>query len=277
MKKFIVGDLHGGEYGELQKLSKDQWKEQRDLTKEDILFQLGDFGFYFYYPEYIDGYKKDLNKRKELAKKKYSMLVIPGNHENYDLINKLPTIKKWGGEVYVEKFDDGELYLAKRGEIYEIDGKKYFTFSGALSADTEDRNSFEDVGLTKRIKKYRYGSFIGLRNKKIKISGVSYWKEEISTQDEKDYAIDNLSKHNYKVDYILTHTCPDSLLEEFIHKTEINGAKFDCPTAKFLEEVYQKVEFKHWYFGHLHTNYTFDAGDGLFTCHYSAKPIEIDI
>jgi len=275
MRKFITGDLHGGEYGELLKLSSAQWKEQKTLTKEDILFQLGDFGLYFYYPKYINGYKKDFNKRKGLANKKYTLFIIPGNHDNYDLIEELPIIEKWGGLVHEEKFGENSIYIARRGEVYLIDGKTYFTFGGALSSDIEYRNSLSDVGTEKRVPKMRYGQFVRMESKKIKISQVSYWERELPSEDEKDYALKNLSKYNYKVDYILTHTCPDSLVEEFIHRTDSNEAKFNCPVAKFLEEIYQKVEFKHWYFGHMHTNYTYKNGDELITCHYSSKPMEI--
>ena len=272
MKEFILGDLHGNATGELNSLSNNHWPEGKTLTKEDIVFQLGDFGFYFAYPEYKELYKKLYNQREILANKEYTILIIPGNHENYDLIESLPQIEKWGGIVYEEKFEEGSLYIAKRGEIYNINGKTFFTFGGALSSDKDDRHSIDELGTEKRVKKYRYGELIGVRMKKIKIGSINYWKRELPSEEEMEYGLQNLSLHNYEVDYILTHTCPSSIIDSFLNKTDENEAKFNCPTGDYLEKIYKKTKFKHWYFGHLHTNKTLDTKEGSFTCHYHKKP-----
>jgi len=271
MTHYTIGDIHG----EINYLTNKNFPEQKELTKDNILFFLGDFGLYWYYPQVSELYKKDYNKRKELATKKFTSFIIPGNHENYDLINELPIIEKWGGKVFVDEYDGNFLYIACRGEIYLIDGKTIFTFSGALSSDIEDRNNIDELNTYKKVKKYRYGQLVGVINKKVKIGSISHWKSELPTEEEYNYGLENLSKLNYNVDYIFSHTCPNSIIEEFIHQTEFNFKKFECPVSLYFDEVNEKVFFKKWFFGHLHTNYIFDD----FICHFpmvGTKPISIE-
>ena len=47
-----------------------------------------------------------------------------GNHENFNLIKKLPLITKFGGEVRVLRRHGKELYIAENGTILTIDGVK---------------------------------------------------------------------------------------------------------------------------------------------------------
>ena len=67
---------------------------------------------------------------------------------------------------------------------------------------------------------------------------------ELATEEELSLAYENLKKHNYSVDYILTH------------KYERRPA--ETGTFGELEELIQfinkNVEFKHWYAGHYHLN-----------------------
>lgn len=274
MEHFIFGDMHQSVCGEAMYLSKDKFTEQKELTKENILFQLGDFGYFYSYPKTNDIYKREYNKRKELASKKFTFFIIPGNHENYDLINELPLIEKWGGLVYEEKFDTGSLFIAKRGEIYTINGKTIFTFSGALSSHSSDKYECFTLsdhlsGEYKRVKKYRYGEFRGFKTQKIKLSMVNYWSQELPTEEELAYAKSNLEKVNYKVDYVFTHTGPSSIINDFIKEEDLE--KLNDPVSSFLDKIYKKLDFKHWYFGHCHTNIT----KGKFSTHYLKLPKRI--
>ena len=55
------------------------------------------------------------------------------------------------------------------------------------------------------------------RIQEIKTANVNYWPQEIPTEEEYDYALSNLKKVNFKVDYIFSHTGPSSIIEEFIN------------------------------------------------------------
>lgn len=275
---FVVGDLHGGEEGELNFLDKNKFPEQETLTKEDIVFQLGDFGLMWYYPECVDLYGKDIHKANLLADKKFTTFVVPGNHENYDLINELPEIEMFGGKVFEWKLRKNSIFFAKRGEIYTINDKKIFTFSGATSAYESNRFTMEDFLSQNKFKKkkYRYGQLVKVVSEKVKKKEISLWPQEAATEEEKEFALDNLANLKNKVDLILSHTGPIEVIEEMIHKTDFTKEKFEDPVANFLSEINNIAEFKEWHFGHLHVNRKLVDNLGYkFECHYMTEPKEI--
>jgi len=270
---FVFGDLHGGSMGELQFLTMKKFPEQKELTKEDVVIIAGDSAILWSYPEFKQGFKSDQKLAAELAARKFTLFIVPGNHENYDLLNALPLVDKWGGKVYVLTTKNGDIFFAKRGEVYEINDKKIFTFSGAKSHDLDYRHSLSELGMKKRFHYSQNRSKI----KEVKISHINHWDQELPTEEECLYALDNLSKHSYKVDYVITHTCPEEIMCEFIHRTPKTKLKFEDPVALFLNEVNSLLEFKEWHFGHLHTNAKVETEDGVFMCHYFKKPYELGV
>jgi hypothetical protein len=137
----------------------------------------------------------------------------------------------------------GLFYHLKRGEIYEINDKKILTLGGALSIDKQQRTE-----------------------------GLSWWREELWSKDEENYCLENLDKNDWKVDYVLSHTCPDSCI---YHLMGENNPKFNDPVAKFLEYIFANLDFKEWRFGHFHLDKEFlcDKGEGdfsrMFVCQYN--------
>ena len=71
---------------------------------------------------------------------------------------------------------------------------------------------------------------------------------ELPTDGELRNGLDNLSKNNYKVDYIVSHCAPTSIQNAF------NPYYPDNKLTKYFEELKDKVKFKKWYFGHYHKN-----------------------
>lgn len=108
-----------------------------------------------------------------------------------------------------------------RGQIYEIEGQTFFTMGGALSID-----------------------------KHLRVPDISWWEEEIPNYAECEEGFKNLEAHNWKVDYIITHTGPEDIL-----KAGMGNVIFD-PTSRYLNSIMHNVEFKHWYFGHMHIEKT---------------------
>jgi len=223
MSIYVLGDLHGGADGSMKYLNSRNWKEQKELTKDDTLILLGDFGF-FWYPEEHKGYKEDKYYLEWFASRNYTLLVVPGNHENWDIIESLPIIDKWGGKVRVKETSEGLVYIAMIGEVYTIDNKKILTVPGATSSDKEGR-----------------------------VHGQSWWKQEVPNYQQFNYAIDNISKYDY-IDIILSHTMPSSMIEYFIHCTPQTEIRFKCQVAEFLNILWNEVDFDEWYCGHFHMN-----------------------
>jgi len=246
---FVVGDTHGfgSDFRKVKTWSKANKKE---LTKDDVLIQLGDAGWIWYAP--------GTNKEQEywlnwLATRNFTLLVVLGNHENYDSVEEFPECEMFGGTVQyyesTERFGTGRVYFAKRGEVYNINGKSFWAFGGALSCDK------------------------GLRT-----VGVDFWDGEQPTWNEFEYGMTQLDKVDWKVDYVITHTCPVNIIGDVIHTTVYTEGKFKDPVAEYLYEVYKKIEFSEWFAGHFHTDVTLDyssTGDGIFHFCYNNLPKEI--
>ena len=259
---FVCGDIHSPI--DIRKISNKNWKEQKKLNKDDVLINLGDFGG-FWYPKNHPKYKKDLYWLKWLSNKPFTFTFLDGNHENHIMLNNLPTKEKWNGLVGYYKINNNEIYYLKRGEIYTINGFKILIIGGAESGDKYTRTIYKD-----------------------------WWEEELLSDKDKENVWKNLKKHNFKVDYIFSHTCPRSFANEIYIKECGNSVyqiynnekrflkKFEDPTTVFLEEVFKKTTFKEWHFGHWHLDiksnfYDYKTGkSSMFYCHYKALPFKIE-
>lgn len=218
---FITGDLHGA--NNLWRFDEEHFPIQKELTKNDYVIILGDFGIPWSNPQ-SDRFNYELKKLDELNNKPFTTLFIDGNHENFSNLESFSEINMFGSKV--GKIKDSIFHL-KRGNIYIIENLKFFTFGGALSID----------------KSYR-------------IPYYSWWPQELPSKEEIDNAFYNLDKNNYKVDYILTHTLCESLLSKIFDKDLI--CHIHDPTQDFLDIINNKVKFNKWFFGHFHFNKIID-------------------
>jgi predicted phosphodiesterase len=219
---FLTGDTHGDI--DIRKLSSSRFSSL-SLDKSDYVIILGDFGF-LWEPEQSKHEYYWLNWLKD---KPFTTLVVDGNHENFFRINSLPKIKLFGGTVgYI--YDS--VFHLKRGEIYNIDDNKIFVMGGANSIDKEQRTT-----------------------------NISWWTEEIPSYKEFEYGLKNLENNNYKVDYILGHTCPEKIALAYLQSLKISNMFNDNDiTRKYFDTIIEYAEFKKFYFGHWHDNKIFEDG-----------------
>ncbi len=201
----VTGDVHS----ELARFSEGCIPGEPKLTAQDYMIVCGDFGFVF---ANNDWERRALDR---LAEKPYTILFVDGNHENFDTLNAMPVEMWCGGKVH--RLRPNVIHLM-RGQVYDIEGKRFFTFGGANSIDRAHR-----------------------------IEGYSWWAAEMPSQAEMDEARVNLARCGHKVDYILTHAAPEDTMCQFhpYHGDEVE-------LNFFLEWVRETTEYKHWYFGHLH-------------------------
>lgn len=247
---FLAGDFHG-ETDTRATLSSMTFRQQKELTKEDYLIQLGDFGLVW------DNYYSSVTEQTLvdwLSAKPFTTIVVLGNHENYDRILMLPEVEMFGGTVW--KYTDS-IFILQRGKIYTIAGKTFFTMGGALSID-----------------------------KHMRTEGRSWWKQEIPSHEEFDRGLQALDDCGYKVDYVITHTLPNRLItqymnsqrdkyfrqmgspegwydriaDQFVDEDAYNDKKDDV--AQYLEVVFfeYKLQFKKHFAGHFHDNWTSKDG-----------------
>lgn len=233
---YLTGDTHS----DLRRLTSKVFPEGRELSKEDYVIITGDFGLIW---DRVPS-DKELHWYKWLEEKPWTTLFVDGNHENFDRLDLLEEIDKFSGKV--GKLNDSVFHL-KRGEVYIIDGHKIFTFGGGMSIDKNRR-----------------------------IPGLSWWDREFPNHREYKNGLDNLAKHDYKVDYILTHDAPSSMYKILDEKFGIiKTTEHDLP--KFLEEVETLTEYKAWYFGHFHYNDPLDEKHNVLyedVIKIGKKPVE---
>lgn len=199
----ITGDTHGDLY----------FRQIYKARKQGIthLIVCGDFGYIW------NGSIKEQRRLDYLNKIGVQVLFIDGNHENHVLLNEYPVSEMYGGKVH--RIRDNIIHLI-RGEVYEINGHKFFAFGGANSTDIEYRKE-----------------------------GKSWWKEEKPNDADKFNAYENLMKHNNKVDYVLTHTCYPLALNN------VGGDMRIDDVSDYLKSIRNQIEFKYWFFGHMHVNH----------------------
>ncbi|KOY66336.1 metallophosphoesterase family protein [Clostridium sporogenes] len=215
---FVTGDTHFPR--DIEKLNELNFTEYKNLTKKDYVIITGDFGAIW------DNSKEELYWREWLNNKPWTTLFVDGNHENFNLLNSYKVEEWHGGKVH---FITENIIHLMRGQVFNINGLKFWTMGGATSTDKENRQEY-----------------------------ISWWKEEIPDSSEMKEGLDNLQKHNNEVDYILTHTCSSSTLQDI---TKIYGfqPKPEENLNKYLKIIEEKVDFKHWYFGHFHEDIEIDS------------------
>ena len=225
---YVTGDMH--QLIDFQKIAVFAGSEEAEkLTKEDYLIVCGDFGLLWNWletgnaagldPSDTKWNRDEISLKEFLDEMTFTTLFVDGNHENHARLNGYPVTQWNGGKVH--KITDSIIHLM-RGQVFEIDGKKIFTFGGAESTDR--------------------GPATGTR---FLDEGTCWWPEELCNQQERDEALENLKKVDNKVDYIITHCLSD--------KQELRrGSRSMNVQTAFLWNVEDTVEFKTWFCGHYH-------------------------
>ena len=227
MKIYVTGDTHIPI--DISKLNMREFPEQKELTREDYVIILGDFGLYWHDDAEHHRWKQWLEE------KNFTILWIDGNHENHQWLNSFP-VTEWH-EGMVHQTAENIIHLM-RGECFEIGGKYFLAAGGAQSYDRLCR-----------------------------VADVSWWKEELWSHKEQRklfFTLDIMKSENKRIDYVLSHTCPRDLL---IPMFGISPMDDPDPTTSMLQAVYDDLGsggFTGWYFGHWHQ----DKSMGKFHCLY---------
>lgn len=233
---YITGDTHAKFNG---RFSVDNFPEQKNLMKEDYLIICGDFGGVWNFGGESASEKYWLDW---FETRNYTLLFVDGNHENFDRLSSYP-VEKWHGGT-VHKLRSHVLHLM-RGQIYEIDGKKLFTFGGAASHDISGGIlDIEDPDFKRKKREFNK------MHESYRVNHVTWWKQELASEEEMEVGKSNLKKYDYTVDYIVTHCCSTSS-QRVLGRNE--GYKADKQTD-YLEDIKNCVNYKKWFFGHYHKN-----------------------
>ena len=242
---YVTGDIHG----EPSRLYVDNFPEQREMTRDDYVIIAGDFGLVWcdsscekWWLDWLD-------------RKPFTTLFIDGNHENFDMLNKFPVVDFCGGKAHKIREN---IYHLMRGYVFEIDGKKIFAFGGGQSHDIQDGildpDDFPDDKSFRR-------EYKRLRNRRamFRIKGVSWWKEEMPSQEEMDMGIESLDNASNEVDFVITHCAPQEIA------SLMGFTERDVLTMYFNGLLRNGLRFNRWLFGHYHLD---KQVMGKFICLY---------
>lgn len=208
---YITGDTHG--IIDIDKIKT--FLKTTKTTRNDYLIVLGDFGCPRF--KHVLPYCEAFRFWEDVP---ITVLFVDGNHENFAQLNSYP-VEMWnGGKVH--KLNDN-IYHLMRGQVFNIDGKTFFTMGGAVSIDKMQR-----------------------------VPLVDWFQEEDCSYAESGEALNNLDAVNNKVDYILTHCIgKEFMIRKMSDKMMMYPYAFGA-INNFLDYIDDTVEYKKWYFGHYH-------------------------
>lgn len=222
---FAAGDWHG----------ETDWAQRviQFTAQENVntLVQLGDFGIW---PE--PGGPKYVRKVNIACEKNnVDLIVIPGNHENYDRLDKLD-IDENGWMVNPEW---ARIKFAPRGHVWQMPNGMWAAALGG--AGSIDRN--------------------------LRVEGKSWWAGETITMENVETLTSNLAAAgNPTVDVMFTHECPAGVRRPSSH----GGLPWLTPEVEhacyqqrvILREAVDRVNPKNLYHGHWH-NWFEDTIEGV--------------
>jgi hypothetical protein len=225
MSIFITGDLHGATY--IDKLRVFAESRGHELSRDDFVIILGDFGLVWKEGNWLGEYWLDW-----LENRPWTTLFIDGNHENHRLLATYPRRGFRGGMVHEVR--PHVLHLM-RGYVFDLPAeggtKSFLAMGGAASHDKQWRTE-----------------------------GVSWWPEEIPSDEERELCELSLSERGWRVDHVLTHDAPSDLVPKLGILSGRGDFKAD-DYERWLNSVAYRLDFGRWWFGHFHIDR--DLGGGF--------------
>lgn len=191
------------------------YKYNPNFTKGDTIIVCGDAGFLW------DNSPQEKRAIQKISQLPFEILFVDGNHENFSLLNKVEQTTKYRN--LVGKISDNIFHLL-RGKIYTIDSKTVWTMGGAVSTDKHTR-----------------------------VENKTWWKEEVPSYQEQEEGVFALDNTCGKVDTIITHAGPQSVITQLAYWFEGDEV------TRYLDFIKNHTEYKNWYFGHYHLDKNIDT------------------
>lgn len=214
MAIYLTGDTHNDL--DMHKLVDWDGHIGHRLGDDDYLIVTGDFGFPWDFSpaerEWVEWFES----------RPYTMLFVDGNHERFSYWRDI-AFEPWHAGLTQRLVEGGRTRRLCRGEVFDLGGVSLFTMGGAASPDRAWR-----------------------------CPEVNWWADEMPGPAQLAHAEATLDAHDWKVDYVVTHTCADSMLSAALYP----NAGWEHPATDalthFFERVLGRLRYKRWYFGHFH-------------------------
>ena len=174
---------------------------------------------------------------------------VEGNHENHARLNsdEFPIVDLYSGKAQQIR---SSIYRLLRGEVYVIQGKRFFTFGGARSHDIDDGildpDDYDDP-LEFQSVYHRWR----MERRIFRVKGVSWWPEELPSEVEMEKGRKALESINYEVDYVVTHCLPHDVASVLSRCTF-----YPDRLTLYFNSLLRQLRFDRWYCGHYHCDQT---------------------
>ena len=238
MAVFVTGDIHGG--CDMQKLYDWDSAVGESLDADDYLIVAGDFGYPWDYS------RGECDEIAWPEARPYNVLFVDGNHEQFAHWETRP-LEMWRGGLTQRLSEDSPIRRLCRGELFELGGSRVFALGGAASTDMDWRTP-----------------------------GIDWWPQELPSEKELAHADEVLAGCDWKVDYVITHTCSNRMLSHALYPDKTWQTPERDRFTGYLDTLEDQLSFRRWYFGHFHRDRDLDdahtvlynevvrLGDGVF-------------
>lgn len=209
---YVTGDTHGS-YRHVRRFVR-----EHGLGAGDLLVCLGDTGFNYFDDE------RDERVRDKADRMGVPLLCIRGNHDRNPASMSGYQAESWrGGGVYRhERWPN--LLFARDGSVFDLEGRSAVAIGGAYSVD----------------KAYRLAK------------GFAWFSDEQLSIAEKRAVEKALACRDWRVDVVLSHTCPASFVpQEALHES-VDQSTVDTAMEDWLQTLADRLEYTRWYCGHFH-------------------------
>jgi len=220
----LTGDVHG-KFNRIWDFCK-----KMTTSRAEIMIILGDAGINF------DGGARDAAVKRDLKNLPIQLLIVHGNHEmRPESVGTYEEIEWRGGIVYVEP-QYPHLLFAKDGEIYDIACQKCIAIGGAYSVDKPLRLA----------------------------RGWPWFADEQPSKEIKARVEQRLAAVGWKVDVVLSHTCPLKYEPREVFLKGIDQSGVDKSTEIWLDSIEDKLDYDQWFAAHFHCAKKIDRMRFLF-------------
>ena len=209
---YVTGDTHGS-YRHIRTFVR-----EHGLKPEDVIVCLGDTGFDYF------GDERDDAVKARAARANVTLLCVRGNHDrNPAALSSYHRLPWRGGEVFA---DDAypSLLFARDGSVFDLEGRAAIAIGGAYSVDKQHRLD----------------------------KGYCWFPDEQLTEAEKRHVERALENRNWRVDTVLSHTCPAASVPREALLTSIDQSTVDTAMEDWLQHIERRLDYRRWYCGHFH-------------------------
>ena len=235
---FITGDTHGKV---IERFSYRQNPALKQLTNDDIIFVLGDFGQPFgpgtlNEAEYVFKFLDD---------KPWTTFIIGGNHDDYNYWQSCPQVEIFGGKAHQAQFNNKlfSVFFIDKITILDIENIHILCIPCAESHDADILLDPKDPVFKRK------QQLLKRQNKWFRVIDKSWWpQEKMNIQENAEFIDYHINEH---FDFVFTHDAP-ALINTWFKRNGEPDHRNSTAGQLFLEELRKTLDFDAWFHGHFH-------------------------